>query len=344
MGEILQILSAVYEVGKWAYTQFNTMKENTAEAQELAGRILRLSGVAHSLKTQLQSESKQLSPNIPAHMKHVEEFFVQLEQMLQAHNPKQTYAGGFLNKCKAVFAKGKVFFGAKSWRDQLVGANNELTQVLGDLEKAIVTEDLMISINISAVVEGIAANISQDHLAILGIQGALQQQHELLLQGTKGISRIEAAQQQQHKELLQRFLQLEHQQEHADESKVQEMMHELHQMMQQQQQMQAHAAETRAHSDVSELKVMIQELQHKLQLRSMARHPSAAAPASQELRGMRTFTTSDITIIERIGEGGNSDVYKAQCRFFPGHIVYKKCYCPQTLNYLLVRPSRRLLQ
>ncbi len=331
MGDILEILSAVYEVGKWAYTQFNIMQDNTAEAQELAGRILRLSGVAHSLKTQLQSGSKQLSPNIPAHMKHVEEFFVLLEAMLQAHNPKQAYAGGFLNKCKAVFAKMNAFFGAESWRDQLIGANDRLTQVLGDLEKAIVAENLMISINISAVVEGIAANMSQDHLAILGIQGALQQQHQLLLQGTKGISRIEAAQQQQHKELLQRFQQLEQQQEHADESKVQEMMHELHQMMQQQQQMQAHAAKTQGHSDVSELKGMIQELQQKLQLRSMARSPSAAAPASKELRGMRTFTTSDIKIIERIGEGGNSDVYLAQCRYFPGHIVYKKCHPPETL-------------
>ncbi len=171
----------------------------------------------------------------------------------------------------------------------------------------------------------------------------------------KDILRIETAQQQilqkqdqQHKQLMQRLMQLEQQHQHADESKIQEMMHELHQMMQQQQQLQAHAAAAQGHSDVSELKVMIQQLQHKLQLRSMARNPSSAAPSSQELRGMRTFTTSDIKIIERIGEGGNSDVYLAQCRIFPGHVVYKKWHTPEALfpplHYLPLHLTRRLLQ
>ena len=383
MAEVLEILSTVYEVGKWAYTQFNTMKENREEAQELAGRILRLSGVAHSLKTQLQSGVKPLTPNIPAHMMHVEAFFVQLEAMLQARNPKLTLSGGFLNKCKALFAKVKEFFGAESWRDQLVAANDRLSQVLGDFEKAIVAENLMISINIQAVVEGIAERISDDHKAILDVKGALQQQHELLLQGSKGISRIEAVQQQllqqeqqlhnqvlqqlqqlpqykdvqrietlqkqllqqqqhqqqqqqqHHEQLLKRLQQLEQQHEHADGSNIQEMMQELHAMMQQQQQHQEHATSAQGRSDVSELKGMIQELLLKLHTRSMARGSAAPAAASKELRGMRTFTTSDITIIELIGDGGNSDVYLAQCRFFPGHIVYKKCSPPQRPLFFL---------
>jgi predicted ribosome quality control (RQC) complex YloA/Tae2 family protein len=286
--------------------------------------------------------------------------------MLQARNPKLTLAGGFLNKCKALFAKVKEFFGAESWRDQLVAANDRLSQVLGDFEKAIVAENLMISINIQAVVEGLAERISDDHKAVLDVKGALQQQHELLLQGSKGISRIEAVQQQllqqeqqlhnqvlrqlqqlpqykdvqrietlqkqllqqqqqHHEQLLKRLQQLEQQQEHADGSKIQEMMQELHAMMQQQQQHQEHATSAQGRSDVSELKGMMQELQLKLQMRSMARGPAAPAAAPKELRGMRTFTSSDITIIELIGDGGNSDVYLAQCRFFPGHIVYKKC-------------------
>jgi hypothetical protein len=102
-------------------------------------------------------------------------------------------------------------------------------------------------------------------------------------------------------------------------------------MMQQQQQHQEHATSAQGRSDVSELKGMMQELL----TRSMARGPAAPAAASKELRGMRTFTTSDITIIERIGDGGSSDVYLAQCRFFPGHIVYKKCSPPQRLPFCL---------
>ena len=234
----------------------------------------------------------------------------------------------------------------------------------------------MISINIQAVVEGIAERISDYHKAVLDVKGALQQQHELLLQGSKGISRIEAVQQQllqqeqqlhnqvlqqlqqlpqykdvqrietlqkqllqqqqhHHEQLLKRLQQLEQQHEHADGSKIQEMMQELHTMMQQQQQHQEHATSAQGRSDVSELKGMIQELQLKLQMRSMARGPAAPAAAPKELRGMRTFTTSDITIIELIGDGGNSDVYLAQCRFFPGHIVYKKCSPPQRLPFRL---------
>ena len=101
----------VYNVGKWAYNQFNAMQENSAEAQALAGRILRLSGVAHSLRNQLQTGSKTLTPNISSHLMHVEAFFAQFNAMLQARNAHNTYTGGFLNKCKHFFAKVKTFFG-----------------------------------------------------------------------------------------------------------------------------------------------------------------------------------------------------------------------------------------
>jgi hypothetical protein len=115
-------------------------------------------------------------------------------------------------------------------------------------------------------------------------------------------------------------------------------MQELHAMMQQQQQQQQHqehATSAQGRSDVSELKGMMQELQLKLQMRSMARRPAAPAAASKELRGIRTFTMSEITIIELIGDGGNSDVYLAQCRFFPGHIVYKKCSPPSKAPFFV---------
>lgn len=360
MGDILDILSLVYNVGKWAFVQFNAMQENSGEAQELAGRILRLSGVAHSLRTQLQSNSKKLSPNIPSHLMHIEAFFAQLEAMLQAHNAKHTYSAGFLSKCRALFANVKTFFGAERWRDQLIGANGRLTQVLGDLEQAIVAENLMVSIDIRAVVEGIAEKVSENHKAVLDVKGALQQQHQLLLQGSKGISRIEVVQQQllqqeqqlhnqilqqlqqlpqykdvqriqtlqqqllqqqqqNHEQVLQRLQQLDLQQEHADGSQLQEMIHELHHMMEQQKQQ---VSAPLALSNVTELKGMMQDVLRKLQLRSSAASLGAAAPASSRTP---VFSFKDIKIVNRIGEGGNSDVYLAQCHFFPGHVVYKQC-------------------
>jgi len=42
----LDLLEKAFSVGKWIYDQFNMMEDNKSEAQVLAGRILRLSGVA----------------------------------------------------------------------------------------------------------------------------------------------------------------------------------------------------------------------------------------------------------------------------------------------------------
>ncbi len=365
----------MYNVGKWAYDQFNAMQENVAEAQALAGRILRLSGVAHSLRTQLQSGSKTLTPNISSHLMHVEAFFAQLEAMLQARNAQHTYPGGFLNKCKQVFAKVKNFFGAGSWRDQLVGANERLTQVLVDLEQAIIAENLVISINIQAVVDGIATHISEDHKGILEFKGALQQQHQLLLQGTKGISRIEAVQQQLlqqeqqlHNQVLQQLQQLP---QYKDVQRIETLQQQLLQQQQQyhaqllqrlqrldQQQERADGSKIQEmmqelhqmkimmqphHDQDAELKGMMQEVLRKLQLRSISAALGAGA-ASRKLRGMRTFNSSDITIDRCIGEGGNSYVHLAKCHFFPGHIVYKKCAHLPRRNCFVLHLTRCLLQ
>ena len=64
----LLLLEKAFFVGKWIYDQLNLMPENKSEAQALAGRILRLSGVANFLKSEVKqksgSPSSQLLPEV----------------------------------------------------------------------------------------------------------------------------------------------------------------------------------------------------------------------------------------------------------------------------------------
>ena len=166
----LDLLEKAFAVGKWIYDQLNMMQENKSEAQALAGRILRLSGVAGYLKSQVNhksgSPSSQLSPEVQACLTHVEAFFAELEAMLRAHNGA-AYSGGFFGKVKAAVAKAKEFFGAENWKEQLDAANSKVTEVLGDLETSIAAQGLVVSIGTAAVMQGLMSEVKKEHVDVL---------------------------------------------------------------------------------------------------------------------------------------------------------------------------------
>jgi hypothetical protein len=174
----LDLLEKAFSVGKWIYDQFNMMEDNKSEAQVLAGRILRLSGVANFLKTQVNqksgSPSSPLSPEVQACLKHVEAYFTELEDMLRAHNGA-AYSGGFLGKVKSAVAKTKQFFGAENWKEQLSAANSKVTEVLGDLETSIAAQGLVINIETAAVVQGIMSEVRREHSDILEMKDMMRQ-------------------------------------------------------------------------------------------------------------------------------------------------------------------------
>jgi hypothetical protein len=172
------VLEKAFSVGKWLYDQFNVMEGNKTEARALAGRILRLSGVAYSLKTQVNqksgSPSSPLSPAVQACLKHVEEFFVELEDMLRAYNGA-AYSGGFLAKVKSAVDKTKKFFGAENWKEQLSVANSNIDTILGDLDVAIDAQGLVINIETAAVVQGIMSEVRREHSDILEMKDIMRQ-------------------------------------------------------------------------------------------------------------------------------------------------------------------------
>jgi hypothetical protein len=173
----LDLLERAFSVGKWIYDQFNMMEDNKSEAQLLAGRILRLSGVANFLKTQVNqksgSPSSPLSPAVRVCLEHVEAFFAELEAMLRAHNGA-AYSGGFLGKVKSAVAKTKQFFGAENWKEQLIAANSKVTEVLGDLDVAIDAQGLVINIETAAVVQGIMSEVRREHSDILEMKDMMR--------------------------------------------------------------------------------------------------------------------------------------------------------------------------
>jgi hypothetical protein len=160
MSEILDTVQSFYDIAKWVYDQLITMKENRAEAQALAERVHRLSDVALALKTHLQPGLVQLSPEIRACLKHVEEYFMELDSMLSAHTG-QSYPQGFRGKAKAAFAKAKEFFRAQNWKEQLMAADSTLTKVLGDLQTSMVAQNLTISVNTNQGVQRVEDAVNE---------------------------------------------------------------------------------------------------------------------------------------------------------------------------------------
>jgi hypothetical protein len=182
----LDLLEKAFAVGKWIYDQLNMMQENKSEAQALAGRILRLSGVANFLQSELSqvkhksgSPSSQLSPEVQHCLKHVEAFFAELEAMLRAHNGA-AYSGGFFGKVKAAVAKAKEFFGAENWKEQLDAANSKVTEVLGDLETSIAAQGLVINIETAAVVQGIMSEVQREHIDVLEMKGGISEMKSMM--------------------------------------------------------------------------------------------------------------------------------------------------------------------
>ena len=179
----LELLEKAFAVGKWIYDQFNMMQENKSEAQALAGRILRLSGVANFLQSELSqvkhksgSPSSQLSPEVQACLTHVEAFFAELEAMLRAHNGAAYSggSGGFFGKVKAAVAKAKEFFGAENWKEQLDAANSKVTDVLVDLETSIAAQGLVVSIGTAAVMQGLMSEVKKEHVDILEMKSMIE--------------------------------------------------------------------------------------------------------------------------------------------------------------------------
>jgi hypothetical protein len=182
----LDFLEKALSVGKWIYDQLNTMEVNKADAQALASRVLRLSGVINFLKTQVKEKpggSSQLSAPVQACLSHVEDFFAELEGMLRAHNGA-TYSAGFFGKAKAFVAKANEFFGAENWRDQLSAANSKLSEVLGDLETAITAQGLVINIETAAAVQGLMSEVQREHSNVLEMKGMMQKLLELAAHGS----------------------------------------------------------------------------------------------------------------------------------------------------------------
>jgi hypothetical protein len=176
----LVLLEKAFFVGKWIYDQLNMMPENKSEAQALAGRILRLSGVANFLKSEVKqksgSPSSQLSPEVQDCLTHVEAFFAELEAMLRAHNGA-AYSGGtggFFGKVKAAVAKAKEFFGAENWKEQLDAANSKVTEVLGDLETSIAAQGLVLNIGTAAVMQGLMSEVKKEHVDILELKSMMK--------------------------------------------------------------------------------------------------------------------------------------------------------------------------
>ena len=173
----LVLLEKAFFVGKWIYDQLNLMPENKSEAQALAGRILRLSGVANFLKSEVKqksgSPSSQLLPAVQDCLTHVEAFFAELEAMLRAHNGA-AYSGGFFGKVKAAVAKAKEFFGAENWKEQLDAANSKVTEVLGDLETSIAAQGLVVNIGTAAVMQGLMSEVKKEHVEILEMKSMMK--------------------------------------------------------------------------------------------------------------------------------------------------------------------------
>jgi len=173
----LDLLEKAFSVGKWIYDQLNMMQENKSEAQALAGRVLRLSGVANFLKSEVKqtsgSPSSQLSPPVQDCLTHVEAFFAELEAMLRAHNGA-AYSGGFFGKVKAAVAKAKEFFGAENWKEQLDAANSKVTEVLGDLETSIAAQGLVVNIGTAAVMQGLMSEVKKEHVDILEMKSMME--------------------------------------------------------------------------------------------------------------------------------------------------------------------------
>ena len=176
----LDLLEKAFAVGKWIYDQLNMMQENKSEAQALAGRILRLSGVAAFLKSQVKHKSgapsNQLSPEVQHCLTHVEAFFAELEAMLHAHNGA-AYSGGFFDKVKS---KAKEFFGSGKWKEQLSAANSKVTEVLGDLETSIAAQGLVINIETAAVVQGIMSEVKREHIDVLEMKGGISEMKSMM--------------------------------------------------------------------------------------------------------------------------------------------------------------------
>ncbi len=188
--EPLDLLKNAFQVGKWIYDQLNTMEENKTKAQELAGRILRLTGVVDFLKTKVKPVKKksggsscQLSPEVLNCLARVEECFAELEGMLLAHKCAAS-SGGFFGKFKA---KAKDFFFAGNLTDQLTAANKAVTDVLGDLETAIAAQGLAITIETNAVLQGLESKVQKQHSDVLKKLDALLSQQ--LAQGATVLPR-----------------------------------------------------------------------------------------------------------------------------------------------------------
>ena len=178
--DALDLLEKAFAVGKWIYDQLNMMQENKSEAQALAGRILRLSGVAASLKSHVihkgGAPSSQLSPAVQHCLTHVEAFFAELEAMLRAHNGA-AYSGGFFDKVKT---KAKEFFGSGKWNEQLRAANSKVTEVLGDLETSIAAQGLVVNIETAAVVKGIMSEVKREHIDVLEMKGGISEMKSMM--------------------------------------------------------------------------------------------------------------------------------------------------------------------
>jgi hypothetical protein len=76
----------------------------------------------------------------------------------------------------------------------------------------------------------------------------------------------------------------------------------------------------REHSDVLEMKGMMQHMQKLLE-----RGPSSPSAAPRDGSSIPCYNASDITIVRKIGEGGNSTVYLARYPHAVKDVVYKKC-------------------
>jgi hypothetical protein len=182
----VDFLKKAFNVGLFIYEELNRMEENKAEAQDLARRILRLSGITKFLKTEVRRvqrkcQSEPLSPESLACLKYVEEFFTGIEGMLQARTGKG-FDGGFFDKVKSAT---KEFFGAKKWEDQLKAANVKVTQVLNELEACITAQGLPIQIESAAVLKKLQAQVQKEHRDILEIKRMLQFMNEQFSSSTR---------------------------------------------------------------------------------------------------------------------------------------------------------------
>ncbi len=89
----LNFLEKAISVGTWICDQLNAMQENKDEVQNLASRVLRLSGVINVLKTQV----KQKDPGGPTHKLKVKET---VETALQSAMANISELDGFVTKSR----------------------------------------------------------------------------------------------------------------------------------------------------------------------------------------------------------------------------------------------------